>query len=240
MTPDIGEVFDPEIDFNPFPAKLLEMNGEFRSSLVIEPADGKLPYTSLAQAAMEHASASSTIPRSAPAPNAALDSLIHAPLPAHQLLIPHPDRADARRLVLTTEDMDPARIVALDAAPPARQRSHRSPASRAAAGRATRWWSRPITSPSPISAASRGAARRSSPQTAASSNASRLLAADRLLYQFTVEDPSLYKAPWLAEYVMTRTVRPVYEYACHEGNHAITNILGAARLGKQEEKKPTP
>lgn len=63
----------------------------------------------------------------------------------------------------------------------------------------------------------------------------RLLSADLLLYRFTIEDPSLYKAPWLAEYVLKRVASPVYEYACHEGNYAMTNILTAARLGRQEK-----
>nr|HPI50346.1 hypothetical protein [Hyphomonadaceae bacterium] len=65
----------------------------------------------------------------------------------------------------------------------------------------------------------------------------RLVSTDLLHYQFTIEDPSLYKAPWLAEYVLKRIASPVYEYACHEGNYAMVNILKAARLGLQKERK---
>ena len=67
-----------------------------------------------------------------------------------------------------------------------------------------------------------------------------LLSVDVLHYQFTIEDPSLYTKPWRAEYVLKRIARPVYEYACHEGNHAMNHILLAARLGRQEEKPPAP
>lgn len=50
-----------------------------------------------------------------------------------------------------------------------------------------------------------------------------------LLYQYTVVDPSTYTAPWLAEYSLTRSDRPLYEFACHEGNYSLPNILAGAR-----------
>ena len=55
--------------------------------------------------------------------------------------------------------------------------------------------------------------------------------ADSLLYNFTVEDPSTWDTSWSGEYVWPRTDEPVYEYACHEGNYSMGNILcGARRL----------
>lgn len=56
-----------------------------------------------------------------------------------------------------------------------------------------------------------------------------LIGPDELLYRFTVEDPSLYAAPWSAEYSMTRRDVTTYEHACHEGNYAIPDILLIAR-----------
>lgn len=47
-----GEVYDPEADYGALPATLLEMDGDFRSSQIFQPADGKLPLTSLARAVM--------------------------------------------------------------------------------------------------------------------------------------------------------------------------------------------
>ena len=55
-----------------------------------------------------------------------------------------------------------------------------------------------------------------------------------LLYQFTVVDPAIYTAPWLAEYAMARSDRPLYEFACHEGNYSLPNILAGARLKDRE------
>jgi hypothetical protein len=55
---------------------------------------------------------------------------------------------------------------------------------------------------------------------------------DTIRYQFTVADPSTWDRPWSGEYQMTRIDGPLYEYACHEGNYGIVNILRGAR---QEE-----
>ena len=56
-----------------------------------------------------------------------------------------------------------------------------------------------------------------------------------LLYSFTVDDPTAWTQPWSGEYVWKRSNEPVYEYACHEGNYAMGNILRGARLLEQEE-----
>jgi hypothetical protein len=53
--------------------------------------------------------------------------------------------------------------------------------------------------------------------------------ADTLNYEFTVEDPSTFTKPWSAAIPMTKTDGPIYEYACHEGNYGMTNLLSGAR-----------
>ena len=50
-----------------------------------------------------------------------------------------------------------------------------------------------------------------------------------LRYRFTIDDPLWYTAPWTAQLPMARSAGPLYEYACHEGNHSMTNILAGAR-----------
>jgi hypothetical protein len=51
-----------------------------------------------------------------------------------------------------------------------------------------------------------------------------------LLYQYTIEDPGIYTAPWLAEYSFYRSTDRMYEFACHEGNYSLPNIMRAARV----------
>jgi hypothetical protein len=52
---------------------------------------------------------------------------------------------------------------------------------------------------------------------------------DTLMYEFTVDNPTTWTRPWSASFPMTRTGDRIYEYACHEGNHAMMGILGGAR-----------
>jgi hypothetical protein len=53
-------------------------------------------------------------------------------------------------------------------------------------------------------------------------------AADTLRYEFTVDDPTTWTSPWSGEMDIRRTDGPIYEYACHEGNYGLANILRGA------------
>jgi hypothetical protein len=58
-----------------------------------------------------------------------------------------------------------------------------------------------------------------------------------LKYQFTIEDPETWDRPWTGEYSWPITQDHLYEYACHEGNYAMGNILRGARLREAEATK---
>jgi hypothetical protein len=58
-----------------------------------------------------------------------------------------------------------------------------------------------------------------------------------ILYRFTVEDPSTWDRPWTGEYPWIATDERVFEYACHEGNYALENMLKGARSREAEDKK---
>jgi len=60
------------------------------------------------------------------------------------------------------------------------------------------------------------------------------VAADRLRYQFTVSDPTVWDQPWGGEYEFHALKGQVFEYACHEGNYALPGILSGAR---EEERR---
>ena len=53
--------------------------------------------------------------------------------------------------------------------------------------------------------------------------------AKTLVYEFTVDDPTAFTRPWSAALPMTKTTDRVFEYACHEGNYALADILRGAR-----------
>ena len=65
----------------------------------------------------------------------------------------------------------------------------------------------------------------------------RRVDADTLMYEFTVEDPNSYTRPWTAMMPMRRTDGPLFEYACHEGNYGLYNILAGARAKEKEAEE---
>ena len=52
---------------------------------------------------------------------------------------------------------------------------------------------------------------------------------DSLGYEFTVENPAAFTGPWTGRLQMHRSNEMIYEYACHEGNYGLVNMLTAAR-----------
>jgi hypothetical protein len=54
-----------------------------------------------------------------------------------------------------------------------------------------------------------------------------------ILYRFTVEDPTVWTKPWSGEMVWRKFAGPIFEYACHEGNYGLANILAGARLAEK-------
>jgi len=63
----------------------------------------------------------------------------------------------------------------------------------------------------------------------------RLFDADTLLYQFEIDNPSAFTQPWQGELTMTRSAEMIYEYACHEANYSLSNMLRGYRA---VERKP--
>ncbi len=61
---------------------------------------------------------------------------------------------------------------------------------------------------------------------------------DEILYEFSVEDPVAYTQPWKGELTFRRSPDRIYEYACHEGNHSVPNILQGAREMERQGLKP--
>jgi len=59
--------------------------------------------------------------------------------------------------------------------------------------------------------------------------------AKTLRYRFTIEDPETWTKPWTGEYTWPATDDHIYEYACHEGNYALGDILRGARLKEAED-----
>jgi hypothetical protein len=62
--------------------------------------------------------------------------------------------------------------------------------------------------------------------------------ANTILYRFTIDDPSTFARQWTGEYPFLAAAGPIYEYACHEGNYAMGDILRGARLQEKAPQNP--
>jgi hypothetical protein len=58
--------------------------------------------------------------------------------------------------------------------------------------------------------------------------------ASQIEYEYTVNDPASFTAPWTVRYPFNRTEDPLYEYACHEYNESMTSMLRAARMDEAD------
>ncbi|MQA31507.1 MAG: hypothetical protein GEU82_17005 [Luteitalea sp.] len=63
--------------------------------------------------------------------------------------------------------------------------------------------------------------------------------ADTLMYEFTVNQPTEWTKPWTAQIAMVRSPDRMYEYACHEGNYSLAGVLAGARADEKAAEKAT-
>src|SRR5204863_7773448 len=61
----------------------------------------------------------------------------------------------------------------------------------------------------------------------------RRMNADTLVYEYTVDDPTIWTKPWTVSMTLDRSDQPMYEYACHEGNYGMRGILAGARADEK-------
>jgi hypothetical protein len=64
----------------------------------------------------------------------------------------------------------------------------------------------------------------------------RRVDAKTILYRFTIDDPTSFTSPWTGELPLVAAAGPIFEYACHEGNQAMVDILAGARVEESKSK----
>ncbi len=221
---------DPEAaaifaSFEGFPV----VRGERRTRLVVLPADGKLPYTPEARKKL----AETTLTKSDNPEDRSLgERCLSMGGEAPQAMISpmHPRQIVQTRdhLVINTEYGDEARVIRFASA-------HRSPLLPSQMGDGIARWEGDTLVIETIGFAANNLRRFTFPTALLLTQTSKVIerytriSKDELLYQFTVEDPALYSAPWLAEYSLFRASFRMYPSGCHEGNYGLTNILAGQR-----------
>jgi hypothetical protein len=204
-----------------------------RTSLIVDPSDGKIPpQTSDAKeraagrrvAARSHGPADSyenrslferCLTRGVP------DGMLPGPYNNNMQLLQTPGH-----VVIFTEMIHDARVVPMDGRP------HSSPPLRAWMGDSRGHWEGDTLVIDTINFTDKTSFRGSGANLHLVERFTRV-DADTLEYRFTVDDPTTWTRPWTVAYPMVKTDGPIYEYACHEGNYGLKDILSGAR---SEEK----
>jgi hypothetical protein len=59
-----------------------------------------------------------------------------------------------------------------------------------------------------------------------------------MLYQFEIDNPTAFTRPWKGELTMSRASGRIFEYACHEGNYSLANMLSGYRAAERQPGRP--
>jgi hypothetical protein len=215
----------------------LTVRGEVRSSFIVDPPDGKLPYSEEGRrrrAAFRRDSGADDAEQRGLTERCLMAASGYAPF----LTIP---ASNLRQIVQTrdhvvflTESFGQLRLVPLD--------GHTGPVIPRGGVSKGRWEGDTLVietadiqqthgfrvaalSPFAISSATRITERLS------------LIGPDEILYRFTVEDAVLYTRPWTGESALRRSRERVFEWACHEGNYSLVNILRGERVAEERAAK---
>jgi hypothetical protein len=209
------------------------IRGELRSSVIIDPQDGKIPFKEIykERSASIRANVLLTFdgPEQRPNLERCLSSTNAPPMQPtadnnyYQIVqTPH-------NLVIVSELIHDARIVRINA-------THAPAAITSWLGDSIGWWEQDTLVVETRNFSANSLTRMSgrmvtfvSPQTTIVERFTRD-SNDEINYVFTVEDPTYYTRPWTGETHLLRTNNQMFEFSCHEGNYSLRYMLEAARL----------
>jgi hypothetical protein len=201
-----------------------------RTSLIVDPPDGKVPALSAEgekRLAARRAAARAWGPSDHPENRGLFERCITRGVPAGMLPGPYNNNLQIVQtpgyVVLFTEMIHDARIVPMDG------RAHAGPNVRDLLGDSRGRWEGDTLVVETTNFREETIFRGSGANLHLVERFT-LVDGDTLEYRFTVDDPSTWTRPWTVAFPMIRTEGPIYEYACHEGNYGLMNILSGARF----------
>jgi hypothetical protein len=229
----LPEVIDPDVHTHNI-QQLARVKGEYRTSLIVRPANGQMPFTETGLDLVAWAQARNTQmfdgPEVRPLTERCMESLGDPPIRAIPVLLPRRFFQTRDHVAILTEDQVGLRVIRLGGEPPPR-------ALRSVAGYSVGHWEGETLVVHTAGLRGEDPARFGIGRPLLLSRDSRIterftrVSENELFYQFTVEDERLYTEPWTGEFSMTRYDGRTYEYACHEGNYSMPTILVGGRQG---------
>jgi hypothetical protein len=227
---DKNNPLDPELA-EPDATSLAIVRGKARSSLIVSPENGKLPYTEVGRAAARNYVTGLDGPEQRMTTERCIGGVGWAPFQIRSASMVHRIVQTPAYVVMHTEAYDDTRILPVDGA-------YRPIAMRPVGGDSVARWDgdvlEVVTKNLDPKFATHGIVTVTS-QDAVITERFELVSPDELVYRYTIVDPAYYSQPWTAEYSFVRTKDRLYEYGCHEGNYSMIGMLSGARRTQQLE-----
>ena len=223
-----------------FSPDMTRINGEFRTSLIVDPPDGKMPYNDAGRAQLKALMAGVFAnfdgPEARPSTERCLaggSGSTGAPIFVPRYNANYQIVQTRDFLVISMEQNHEVRIVRIGAG--------------AQPGVAKRWmgestgrWDGDTLVVETVNFVPGDQFKPSSPilisEHARVTERFTRISPEEILYQYTVEDPALFTRPWRADMILSATGNRVLEYACHEGNYAMAGMLAGGRA--VDKRKP--
>ncbi|MEQ8409639.1 MAG: hypothetical protein RKH07_15335 [Gammaproteobacteria bacterium] len=211
------------------------IDGEYRTSWIVEPADGRIPYSEQGEqlrSALRNKNAGSDGPEARPLAERCISTNMRVGPPMINGLYNNNYEIIQTEdyVVIRTEMVSHARIVRLN-------QEHQMDTIKPMFGESVGYWDgdtlvvettnfHPLQEEASISLSTQGRVLEQFTR----------VSAEQILYEFTVEDPRYYSQPWHGEARFLPAAGNVYEFACHEGNYALGAILGGARRAELQQE----
>jgi hypothetical protein len=225
---------------------LMTVRGEARSSHIVSPEDGRIPFRDRAKSlelpireGIEYRSGKGAYegPEDLPLRERCLiaQSDGGGPVMLNGLYNNNYGfHLTASHLVIEVEMVHDARIIPIYASAEKARAAHKPAVIKPWLGDSVAWWEGDTLVSETRNVHPVQVSRTSTPLSAQGTVTERFtrIAPGELLYQFRVEDPVHYTTAWSGEYSFKPGSGSIFEYACHEGNYSMEGILGGARLAE--------
>jgi hypothetical protein len=225
-------------------ATLGQVKGQFRTSWIVDPADGQLPLTAegkrrvaAAQAYARRADTPAGPDSFEPWDRCIIGSrgsggpgMLNNIYNSNYQILQTPGA-----IAIVSEMIHDARTIAVFATKAAAQAAHGPAALHPWLGDSTAWWEGDTLVIETVNVhpeQGRAGPIFLTPQARVTERLTRA-SKDQIFYEFAVEDPVYYTRPWRAEMSLNAIKGPIYEYACHEANYALVDILEGTRAAEK-------
>lgn len=217
-----------------FGSDMTRINGQIRTSLIVDPPSGKMPYSDAGRARLRALQAAVLAdfdgPESRPSTERCLaggSGATGAPLFVPRYNANYQIVQTRDHLVISMEQNREVRLIRLNGA------AHLPDSMRRWMGDSIGWWDGDTLVVETINFVPGDAFKPASPlllsHHAKVTERFTRLSAGEILYAFMVEDPETFTQAWRAEMLLTATEHPILEYACHEANYSMAGMLAVGR-----------